>query len=210
MCGRAHFLIERRKRQTAPLSQLDICCIVKCKAEAFGKTKRCRPCVNIGFGINGDGHGQKPGQCIVAKDISDAIAPNGHLQCVADFKAPYRRHEGVALDDLVQHFLGSWRGLVVEAPCHSDRCIDDLAHNRPSLISSLIFNPPSVTPLRISRRPRAALWARSRSMPDASGGTSLATILPPGDYDLFAGFYQIDAETGAVAYSVPAAGRGTG
>ena len=83
------------------------------------------------------------------------------------------------------------RPLVLETPREGYRVVGDKAHKRPSLIRSLIFRPPRVTPRLASSRPRPARRAFARSKPGPAGTSFSYGFAAPRNDDLLSIFHPI-------------------
>src|SRR6516225_10292765 len=119
---------------------------------------------------------QKSSQTLPLRRV-EATAPLGDQEPVQGFERPKSRRQGTHLSHALEQGCCYGCPLVFEAPGQRYRVVQDKAHERPSLIRSLILRPPRVTPRLASSRPATArrAFARSKSGP---AGTSLATGLP--------------------------------
>src|SRR5439155_26623095 len=107
----------------------------------------------------------------------EAPAPLADQEPIQSFERPKPGRHGARLSDTLEQGCGCRRPFIFEAPSQRYRVVQDKAHERPSLIRSLILRPPRATPRLASSRPATArrAFARSKSGP---AGTSLATGLP--------------------------------
>src|SRR5438105_2799393 len=175
--GGSQIPVERGERQAVTLRELQVSGVISGQSKAFREARCRRPCLARGFGIEADRQSvQKSSQTLSPRRV-EATAALGDQEPVQRFQRPKPGCQGAPLSHTLEQRRCGRRPLVFEAPCQRYRVVQDKAHDRPSLIRSLILRQPRVTPRLASSSPATArrAFARSKSGP---AGTSLATGLP--------------------------------